>query len=120
MLPFHRVEDESRYFRVLVDGFSGNVSYDAFTSRHQGQPFSTVDADQDDWGSGNCASNNGGGWWYSRCHRTALTATFPASDDRSARTIRWLASQWLVLDDVTVKIRPSRYGQRFATHSYIN
>ncbi|XP_071545332.1 fibrinogen C domain-containing protein 1-A-like [Panulirus ornatus] len=115
-----RVEDEGRHFRLIVDGFSGNVTYDAFKSRHNGQPFSTKDVDQDDWIGGNCAANNGGGWWYQRCHRTSLTATFPTSSDRAARTIRWLARDWLVLDDVTVKIRPSTYGLRFDSHSYSN
>lgn len=108
-----RVESEDRAFRLYVDGFSGNVSNDALSAMHHGQPFSTYDWDNDSI-TGNCAANNGGGWWYNRCHRATLTATFPSGPERDARTIRWNTSQvWLVLDDVTLKIRPTNYSQRF-------
>ncbi|KAG0719525.1 Fibrinogen-like protein 1 [Chionoecetes opilio] len=111
-----RVESEGSNYRLLASGFSGNVSYDALASMHHGEPFSTYDKDLDAWDEGNCAANNGGGWWYKQCHRATLTATFPAAKDRDARTIRWYTSDgWLVFDDVTVKIRPANYGHRFDT-----
>ncbi|KAK8372016.1 hypothetical protein O3P69_011877 [Scylla paramamosain] len=112
-----RVASEGNNFRLLTSGFSGNVSYDALTSMHHGEPFSTYDKDLDSL-EGNCASNNGGGWWYKKCHRAALTATFPVSRARNSRTIRWYRTDgWLVLDDVIMKIRPSNYGQRFNTYA---
>lgn len=112
-----RVESEGNNYSLLISGFSGNVSYDALASMHHGEPFSTYDKDNDEITHGNCAVNNGGGWWYKRCHRATLTATFPTSLDRSARTIRWYRpGGWLVFDDVTMKIRPANYGQRF--HAY--
>ncbi|XP_068243132.1 angiopoietin-2-like [Palaemon carinicauda] len=104
------VEDEYRNFRLSVDGFEGLIN-DAFGSFHHGQPFSTVDKDNDACEC-NCASNNQGGWWFNRCHRTVLTASFPESNDRSQKTIRWLTGgdyltgHWLVLDDVTMMIKP--------------
>ncbi|KAG0713030.1 Fibrinogen-like protein 1 [Chionoecetes opilio] len=111
-----RVESEGSNYRLLASGFSGNVSYDALASMHHGEPFSTYDKDLDAWDEGNCAANNGGGWWYKQCHRATLTATFPAAKDRDARTIRWYTPDgWLVFDDVTVKIRPANYGHRFDT-----
>lgn len=113
LASFHRVGSEGNNFRLLTSGFSGNVSYDALTSTHHGEPFSTYDKDLDSI-EGNCASNNGGGWWYNKCHRAVLTATFPTTTDRNSRTIRWYRPDgWLVLDDVTMKIRPTHYGQRF-------
>ncbi|KAK7063064.1 Fibrinogen-related domains (FReDs) [Halocaridina rubra] len=104
-----RVEDESNQFRLIVDGFSGNVS-DAFKDKHHGMPFSTLDRDNDMCESCNCATNNGGGWWYNVCHWTVLTSMYPTSNDRTAKTIRWLSGTWLVLDDVTVMIRPNSFS----------
>nr|XP_045590571.1 angiopoietin-2-like isoform X2 [Procambarus clarkii] len=113
MYSTFRVEDESSNYRLIMDGFSGNVTVDPVATHHHGQPFSTHDRDNDDWTAGNCAATNGGGWWYSRCHRMSLTASFPRSADRNERTIRWLNNGWLVLDDVTLMIRPAGYGRRF-------
>lgn len=103
-----RVEDESQNFRLIVDGFTGNV-YDAFKGRHHGQPFSTPDRDNDNCDTCNCALNNQGGWWFNVCHWTSLTSPFPTSYDADAKTIKWLSGKWLVLDDVSMLIRPTSY-----------
>nr|XP_027239296.1 angiopoietin-related protein 6-like [Penaeus vannamei] len=114
-----RVEDEGHLFRLVVDGFSGNISQDAFKSKHHGRSFSTWDRDHDNWDKGSCAINNGGGWWFNACHYTTLTAPFPTSNDRDAKTIRWLNGEtWLVLDDVTVEVRPNNYALRFNAHNF--
>lgn len=114
-----RVEDEAHKFRLIVDGFRGNVSIDAFKSKHHGRPFSTPDEDNDNWPPGSCAFNNHGGWWYDACHYVTLTGLFPNSTDRDVKTIKWRNNdKWLVLNDVTMKIRPDGYGQRFDVHSY--
>ncbi|XP_045138691.1 fibrinogen-like protein 1 [Portunus trituberculatus] len=112
-----RVEDEAHNYKLILAGFSGNLTHDALTSKHHGSPFSTWDKDNDSWGSGNCGKSNGGGWWFNNCHFTTLTAPFPTSADRNARTIRWLEDDWLVLDDVTLKIRPFNYAERFNVHN---
>lgn len=112
-----RVEDEAHAYKLILGGFSGNLTHDALTSKHNGSPFSTWDKDNDSWGSGNCGQSNGGGWWFNNCHFTTLTAPFPTSANRNARTIRWLEDDWLVLDDVTLKIRPFNYAERFNVHT---
>lgn len=112
-----RVEDEAHNFTLNLNGFAGNLSHDALIAKHHGSSFSTWDRDNDVWHSGSCAQVNGGGWWFNACHYTTLTAPFPTSNNRSARTIRWLENDdWLVLDDVTMKIRPINYDQRFNAH----
>ncbi|XP_068242938.1 fibrinogen-like protein 1 [Palaemon carinicauda] len=100
-----RIESESRDFRLVVDGFTSPL-VDAFGQFHHGQPFSTPDRDNDEC-TCNCAFNNQGGWWFNVCHRTVLTAPFPTSNDREAKTIRWLSGSWLVFDDVTMMIKPT-------------
>ncbi|XP_066979225.1 fibrinogen-like protein 1 [Macrobrachium rosenbergii] len=101
-----RVEAESRDFRLVVDGFTSSLD-NAFGEIHHGQPFSTPDRDNDKCDACSCALNNQGGWWFSVCHRTVLTAPFPTSNDRGAKTIRWLSGTWLVFDDVTMMIKPN-------------
>lgn len=111
-----RVEDEADNFRLVVDGFSGNVS-DAFKAKHAGLPFSTPDRDNDNCNTCSCAANNLGGWWYNVCHWTTLTAPFPTAHDHSKRVMKWLSGSWLVLDDVTMKIRPTSYAKAFSSSS---
>ncbi|KAK8747881.1 hypothetical protein OTU49_016207 [Cherax quadricarinatus] len=113
-----RVEDETRNYRLIVNGFTGNVSQDALSTKHHGSPFSTFDRDNDQLSSVNCAVSNSGGWWFNSCYYTTLTAPFPTSANRDAKTIRWLNDNnlWLVLDDVVLMARPAGYSARFNAH----
>ena len=61
-----RVLPEAYNYTLIVDGFSGNASDDAFGSLN-GQKFTTIDRDNDIISSGNCAAWIGGGFWYSAC-----------------------------------------------------
>jgi len=61
-----RVSNEASNYRLQVAGYSGNAGYDAF-SWHNNMMFSTYDRDNDLWSSGNCAADNGGGFWYNAC-----------------------------------------------------
>jgi len=55
---------EAENYKLVVNGFSGNASYDAFGSlSHNGQQFSTIDRDNDRASSGDCAAAYGGFWW---------------------------------------------------------
>lgn len=112
----NRVEDEAHKFRLIVSGFSGNVSYDAWGDHHSGLPFSTWDHDNDYFSRLNCARKNGAGWWFSACERTILTAAFPNSSfGHPRRPIRWgiYGQDQLILSDVTVMVRPASYSHRF-------
>ena len=61
------VESEAGDYRMHVDGYSGNVSYDAFGTWNNNMMFTTYDRDNDRWSSGNCAASIGGGFWYGHC-----------------------------------------------------
>ncbi|XP_069138826.1 microfibril-associated glycoprotein 4-like [Argopecten irradians] len=65
-----QVADESQNYRLLVQGFSGNVSYDAM-SPHSGAAFSTYDRDNDQYDT-NCAKGCHGAWWYTECFESSL------------------------------------------------
>jgi len=60
-----RVLSEADNYKLQVEGFSGNTSYDAF-DYHNGQKFSTIDRDNDRWPH-NCAAGIGGGFWWGNC-----------------------------------------------------
>ena len=60
------VQSEADNYTLQVNGFSGNVSYDAFGrwQWHNGSQFSTIDRDNDLWPYRNCAAWRGGGFWW--------------------------------------------------------
>ena len=58
-----RVLSEADKYQLLVGGYSGNASFDAFGLLHNGRKFSTFDHDNDRHSTYNCASELGGGFW---------------------------------------------------------
>lgn len=54
--------------------FDGNPSDKYFTS-HNGMQFSTFDSDNDNY-DGNCALQEGSGWWMNRCHAAHLNGRY--------------------------------------------
>jgi len=60
------VQSEADDYTLQVDGFSGNVSLDAFGQYHNGDKFTTFDRDNDR-ASVNCVALVGGGFWHRYC-----------------------------------------------------
>ena len=61
------VGDSASKYTLSVSGYSGNAGYDSL-SYHNGMKFTTLDQDNDNWGS-NCASQNSkGAFWYNACY----------------------------------------------------
>ncbi|CAK8684678.1 unnamed protein product [Clavelina lepadiformis] len=74
------VDSEADLYRLHVGGYTGNAT-DALTSKHNNQPFTTMDRDNDSW-SRNCAYQNGGisgGWWFKSCYISQLNAIYGQS-----------------------------------------
>jgi len=61
------VGDASTLYALTIGGFSGSFIYDAF-SGYSGYTFATYDHSA---GTSNCASLDGGAWWYNSCTCTA-------------------------------------------------
>ncbi|XP_069136892.1 ficolin-2-like [Argopecten irradians] len=66
-----QVADETQNYELLVQGFSGNVSYDAM-SPHSGAAFTTYDRDNEQYSADNCAYHCHGAWWYTGCFASNL------------------------------------------------
>lgn len=58
------------------DGFDfGDDPSDKFYTSHNGMQFSTFDKDNDKY-DGNCAQQDGSGWWMNRCHAAHLNGKY--------------------------------------------
>ena len=68
-------EDDYRLYIGKAEGPSG--FHDALRY-HNGRSFSTFDNDNDDNSGLNCATHNGGGWWFRACYHSFLTGSHTA------------------------------------------
>lgn len=96
IVSFHRHADYSVFklgseqdmYRLTYAYYSGGDAGDAFDgydfgddpsdkyfTSHNGQQFSTPDKDNDRY-DGNCAQQDGAGWWMNRCHAANLNGVY--------------------------------------------
>ncbi|XP_004606226.2 fibrinogen gamma chain isoform X2 [Sorex araneus] len=98
------------------DGFDfGDDASDKFFTSHNGMQFSTWDNDNDKF-EGNCAEQDGSGWWMNKCHAGHLNGIYyPGGTYSKASTpngydngIIWATwkSRWYSMKKTTMKIIP--------------
>ncbi|XP_054461102.1 fibrinogen gamma chain [Anoplopoma fimbria] len=99
------------------DGFDfGDDPSDKFYTSHNGQQFSTFDKDNDKY-NGNCAQQDGSGWWMNRCHAAHLNGKYYQGGQYSQKDagesgfdngIIWVTwhNRWYSLKETTMKIIP--------------
>ncbi|XP_028831625.1 fibrinogen gamma chain [Denticeps clupeoides] len=99
------------------DGFDfGDDASDKFYTSHNGMQFSTPDKDNDKY-DGNCAQQDGSGWWMNRCHAAHLNGKYyqggtytekDAGESGYDNGIIWATwhSRWYSLKETTMKIIP--------------
>ncbi|XP_073461587.1 fibrinogen gamma chain isoform X1 [Aquarana catesbeiana] len=104
------------------DGFDfGDDPSDKFFTSHNGMQFSTYDKDNDKF-EGNCAEQDGSGWWMNRCHAGHLNGKYyqggtyseadsqPAGYDNGIIWVTW-RTRWYSMKKTSMKIIPfNRYG----------
>ncbi|XP_029529479.1 fibrinogen gamma chain-like [Oncorhynchus nerka] len=100
------------------DGFDfGDDPSDKFYTSHNGMQFSTSDKDNDKF-QGNCAKQDGSGWWMNRCHAAHLNGKYypggkytekDAGESGYDNGIIWATwhSRWYSLKETTMKIIPT-------------
>lgn len=64
----------------------GDDPSDKFYTSHNGMQFSTYDKDNDKY-AGNCALQDGSGWWMNRCHAAHLNGKYYQGE--TANTFKW-------------------------------
>ncbi|XP_054457091.1 fibrinogen beta chain [Anoplopoma fimbria] len=126
------IQSETSNYVMAVDGYSGNAgngflegSLELFGENrtmtiHNSMMFSTYDRDNDNWNPGDhskqCAREDGGGWWYNRCHSAnpngryymggAYTSHMAKhGTDDGIVWMNWKGS-WYSLKAISMKIRP--------------
>ncbi|XP_074518071.1 fibrinogen beta chain [Halichoeres trimaculatus] len=126
------VQSESSAYVLAVADYSGTAgnSFLEGTSTltgenrtmtiHNGMMFSTYDRDNDNWVPGDptkqCAREDGGGWWYNRCHSAnpngryyiggAYTRNMAKhGTDDGVVWMNWKGS-WYSLKTISMKMRP--------------
>ncbi|KAM6940360.1 fibrinogen gamma chain [Xenentodon cancila] len=99
------------------DGFDfGDDPSDKFFTSHNGMQFSTFDKDNDKY-DGNCAQQDGSGWWMNRCHAAHLNGKYyqggrytekDAGEYGYDNGIIWVTwqSRWYSLKETTMKLIP--------------
>ncbi|KAF7659582.1 hypothetical protein LDENG_00296460 [Lucifuga dentata] len=89
---------------------------DKFYTSHNGMQFSTFDKDNDKY-AGNCALQDGSGWWMNRCHAAHLNGRYYQGGRYTAKDagehgfdngIIWVTwhNRWYSLKETTMKIIP--------------
>ncbi|KAL4640399.1 fibrinogen gamma chain [Arapaima gigas] len=95
--------------------FKDDASDKGFTS-HNGMQFSTSDRDNDKY-DGNCAKQDGSGWWMNRCHAAHLNGKYYRGGKYSPKEagefgydngIIWATwhDRWYSMKETTMKIIP--------------
>ena len=103
-----RVGPATDNYRLSISGFTGITPTDPFTtSILNGQQFSTLDRDNDNWGGGHCAlkshgSTALGGWWHRKCFHINLNYNYGDSQG-----FIYIAGTYYSLPFIQMKIRTS-------------
>ncbi|XP_056626971.1 fibrinogen beta chain [Triplophysa dalaica] len=105
---------------TFMDGANELLGENRTMTIHNGMMFSTYDRDYDKWIPGDpskqCAREDGGGWWYNRCHSCnpngryywggAYTKNMAKhGTDDGIVWMNWKGS-WYSLKSISMKIRP--------------
>ncbi|XP_072111967.1 fibrinogen beta chain [Mobula birostris] len=126
------VQSEVNKYRLSVNGYSGvagNTLIEGAKSLfginrtmtiHQDMMFSTYDRDNDGWEPENptkqCSREDGGGWWYNRCHSANPNGRYYVGGEYSKEITKhgtddgivWMdwKGSWYSLKKMSMKIRP--------------
>uniref|UniRef100_A0A1A8IXJ0 Fibrinogen beta chain n=2 Tax=Nothobranchius kuhntae TaxID=321403 RepID=A0A1A8IXJ0_NOTKU len=126
------VQSDVSSYVLSVGGYSGNAgntflegALELFGENrtmtiHNGMMFSTFDRDNDNWNPGDpskqCSREDGGGWWYNRCHSANPNGRYymggkytkqmsKHGTDDGVVWMNWKGS-WYSLKAISMKIRP--------------
>ena len=98
-----RVGSEATKYQLYIGNFTGDDG-DSLSFSHNAR-FSTYDQDNDS-GSGNCASSYRGGWWYHNCAQGKLTGDRLPSTSTSTNYIKWPSISSYAMYHAYMDIRP--------------
>ncbi|XP_063314616.1 fibrinogen beta chain [Pelobates fuscus] len=130
------VQNEANKYQLSVSGYTGTAGNALIEGAsqlkgenrtmtiHNGMYFSTYDRDNDGWFSTDpdkqCSREDGGGWWYNRCHAANPNGRYywggsyswdmaKHGTDDGVVWMNWKGS-WHSLKKISIKIRPYIQG----------
>ncbi|KAF4091169.1 hypothetical protein AMELA_G00034060 [Ameiurus melas] len=83
-----RVANESQYYRLTIEGYSGTAGDAMQYSKkfnHNQKNFTTPDRDNDKYTSGNCGDYYSSGWWFDACMAANLNGKYYETRYRGVR-----------------------------------
>ncbi|XP_045201267.2 fibrinogen-like protein A [Mercenaria mercenaria] len=91
-----KVGSKRTNYKLYVSGYTGNAGDSLADSNlsfgsHDQMEFTTTDADNDEYTSGNCAANWDGGWWFNNCFHSHLNGLY---QDQSKCKASWKCIVW--------------------------
>ena len=101
---FHVQGAETNYRLTIGQGTGVGGTHDSM-ARHNGQPFSTRDRDNDAWTVNSCATTWEGAWWYRSCAYSNLNGKHGWHGNPAHRSW-YTGSSWNHYTKVSMKIRP--------------
>uniref|UniRef100_H3AFV0 Fibrinogen beta chain n=2 Tax=Latimeria chalumnae TaxID=7897 RepID=H3AFV0_LATCH len=127
------MQNEATNYRLAVSNYEGNsgnalmegasqlLGENRTMTIHNGMMFSTYDRDNDGWFPGDpmkqCSKEDGGGWWYNRCHAANPNGryywggayTWHMTNHGTDDGIVWMnwKGSWYSMKRMSMKIRPS-------------
>ncbi|KAF3698163.1 Fibrinogen beta chain Fibrinopeptide B Fibrinogen beta chain Precursor [Channa argus] len=126
------IQSDTSNYVLAVDGYSGTAGNGLLEGAlqlfgvnrtmtiHNGMMFSTFDRDNDNWNPGDpskqCSREDGGGWWYNRCHSANPNGRYyiggaynrnmaKHGTDDGIVWMNWKGS-WYSLKAISMKIKP--------------
>ncbi|PIO12302.1 hypothetical protein AB205_0076350 [Aquarana catesbeiana] len=126
------VQNEANKYQLSVSGYKGNAGNALLEGAsqlkgenrtmtiHNGMYFSTYDRDNDGWliadPNKQCSKEDGGGWWYNRCHSANPNGryywlghyTFDMTRHGTDDGVVWMnwKGSWYSMKKMSIKIRP--------------
>ncbi|XP_072262040.1 fibrinogen beta chain [Pyxicephalus adspersus] len=126
------VQNEANKYQLSVSGYKGNAGNALMDGAsqlkgenrtmtiHNGMFFSTFDRDNDGWLTADpnkqCSKEDGGGWWYNRCHAANPNGRYywgghytydmaKHGTDDGMVWMNWKGS-WYSMQEISIKLRP--------------
>jgi len=97
----------TKYELISIGAYTGTAGDSLFY--HEGRKFTTLDEDNDEYDSGNCAVMHLGAWWYRSCHWSNLNGdynnTMVTIDGRGIVWYTWLGDRYS-LRQTEMKLQP--------------
>ncbi len=69
------IDDEAAKYAIHYEGYSGTAG-DHLSNHHRGMKFTTLDQDNDNSSSTNCAQTEAGPWWFNHCDSSNLNGEY--------------------------------------------